>query len=169
MKQKNNNTLSFIYFITLLFVASNCFAMDLINQSDPPTLRAELTEYDRQGNEVGRGLLKSLTRYPTLPNTFALYEELGSACDEIDCPLPIIHLFLVTDIAPSACGSTHYTAWEVSTLSGGPRRLDVIDHATRDCDDFIQDGWQVRLTQTSGKKEFQRFFAGSPRPVSPFN
>lgn len=142
-----------------------------------PILRAELTEFDNDGHELNQGRELTLTMNKRdgkrNPTSFTFVEEQRIYCVMAPCPQPRHTVqFNITNRFKDSCGSTHYNAVEKRHINALPnlplRRMEVVDHSTRLCEDYRKYGWDVELNLPLGAMlpAFKtRTFGGNPEPV----
>jgi len=166
----NHLRYAWILAITTAVLSQLAQALVLPPWAPRPLLRATLSEFDAEGREIRRGISKDLTQFrvpgQSLPTAFAHFEEYPKDCDALVCSEPPkIVYFQVTQVAETECGSTRYVAIERTLSHPAPRRLEILDHTTRICEDvLIRDLWQVRLISQDGLRDI-RYYGGNPTPV----
>ena len=139
--------------------------------ADTAFKKADMTEFDEAGHETGspfgrRGLV--MNRQGSKVTSFKFTETFGPPpCTGEICPMmmmPSIMLesqFTVVAKRPDSCGSTRYIAVESSKQPSLKRRLQLVDHSTRRCDDFRKYEWEMSLHGKNGK----RLLSGNPTKV----
>ncbi len=136
-----------------------------------PILEAKLIELSTDrldvGSEVDKRLVLNRRDGAKRPTSFA-YTERGVWNKSV--------FFRILHTSQDSCGSTRHIALEkkrsfdiLSSAEASPtkilrpmRRLVVIDHETRICDDYKKYRWEVKLYEGNGSL---RQFVGNPEPI----
>ena len=132
-----------------------------------PFENAKLTEYNAEGEVIGRSLRKEISMNHREsqgdPSSFTF-------CEEREPGFLKCSLFLNEPPARlDHCGSIEYVANEVAPINAPadlePRQLRLIDRRSLpwcDVEEPFHHGWRAELTRP---KEGVRFFSGDPEPV----
>jgi hypothetical protein len=161
-----------------LFIFSAGAHAGLLPTIERPIWKATLTELDGEDREVGIGLDKILYMNESGSNgdasSFRFTEEKRVNCVSAPCPtIKNTTTFVVTRKMVTRCGSTIYSATElvpmrVQTLNRPLRRLQVVDHNTRLCEDERTAGWEVKISTPGEESSTLRRLSGNSETV-PFD
>ncbi len=140
-----------------------------------PIWKAELVELSLQGedrelNGDFQTLIVHQRDEAKKPTSFSFIEgQNGVRCGvDMRC-MPVRIAFFIYKIMDAGCGSVKYLAREIRRTQPDMlpplKRLEVVDHANRLCDDYRPYRWEVGLIQPDAESDIIRLFGGNPEPV----
>lgn len=151
----------FVFALAAFAVSSSTFAI-VRPGWERPILRAHLTEVKatKPTTQVFYLTMNKLDGKKQ-PTSLTFTAEQNIMCITAPCPRPQTNsLYRIGSIKKDSCGSTVYYASEVVNHTE-PAFIELVDHATRLCEDVRPYRWEVKVQGF----RFQRNFVGNPEPV----